>query len=507
LQPYKMAPYLFIVSLLTCTFHTYGLRHLSNGVDAGDLSQVETSRDDDEIGEFYEDLYGYDYGASPQKSSGSSYDYYSGSSSSGSSDDYYAAGSGGDYYTGSKDVSWCDANRKPKRKSGRRSGRRKRRSLLELYEGSNESENVKSELELFEGSNESEEVESEDSQGDGKRKGHNNRGRGKKGGRGKRGGRARGKGKGKGKGKAAKACPHNPANIYIQRSSFIIYVRKFFRQPDGKFKSVIDHLLTDPTINETVPRAQDMLGWNMESNKCDGEFNGGMGPVCAITAHKEGEMHSGMYNQFFVQGSDGKLCRKDRNSGYRRMSKSQITAIVAYSADEGDGKAFYDVLNQDLHNVPTLGRDYVLKKWSIFMYWFLGAANCLDPCKNPKILYRGMNTNLRAAFKSDYSVGRYVIWTGLTSTTSDMNLASTEYASKGKHGPAGAVMFEVTPTIAYPMIPFSKYQYEMEYILPPMSLFTVTSSEEYQGMLWIKIVQQDKKLMEDHCIQSNTYVY
>jgi len=317
----------------------------------------------------------------------------------------------------------------------------------------------------------------------------------------------RGGGRGSKKHGSRKQC-ESPKNLnYLQRSQFIIYARQWMKGYNGVVMPAVDNLITDPNIISTVPTSQKMMGWNPQAKQCMGQYNGGNGPVCAIVDHKLKEMQQWKYDWYLVSGSNGRLCRQDKQSGVRRMSLSQITAIVAYSADEGDGKAFYNVLNKDLSQVPTLGKDYVLAKWSVFLYWFLGAANCLDPTKNPSVLYRGMNIGSfsKVQFGAEYYEGRFVVWTGITSATPLMQLAIDQYAKPPR--PESAVVFEIKPTLAYNLEAFSKYAYEKEFVLPPMSLFKVISRSDFEGMLWIQLQQLDKKLMEDHCIREDTYVY
>lgn len=339
--------------------------------------------------------------------------------------------------------------------------------------------------------------------------------------------KSRGFGKSRYKSFGMQAC--TTPQKYLQRAMFINEARRDFKETytdnrgneKERVKSVVSFLLYDQHIKDTVPQTQKLIGW-VAKQGCNGTYDNGNGPVCAIVTHKQNQIKTGKYDWYFVNkkeqeenGGDmhGRLCRMDRKSDARRPSNSGLTALIAYSADEGDGKSYYNVLNKDLHDTPTLGKELLLQKWSVFLYWFLFGLDCLKPkthIEGKRGLFRGMNIGSypKDKFAAEYTIGRSVVWTGITSTTSDIKLALKEYAKAGPGGPEAAVMFEVQTSLAFPMIPFSKYAYEREYVLPPMSLFEVVENKiDDDGVLWINLIQKDKSIMQDHCIQDDWYVY
>jgi len=75
---------------------------------------------------------------------------------------------------------------------------------------------------------------------------------------------------------------------------------------DGKVMSAADSLLTDEMI-KTVPQAEKMMGWSSGNQKCNGNYDDGFGPVCALVDYKNERMFEDEFRRF----SSGRNKRRD----------------------------------------------------------------------------------------------------------------------------------------------------------------------------------------------------
>ncbi|MET9886097.1 ADP-ribosyltransferase domain-containing protein [Streptomyces sp. NPDC006430] len=163
--------------------------------------------------------------------------------------------------------------------------------------------------------------------------------------------------------------------------------------------------------------------------------------------------------------------RADETSG--SLSADAIAALHLYTCES----AFYREINAVLRSPD---RTRVLP-YLPYLRLLFSALSGLPAHTQP--LWRGVSLDLRA----QYPVGRTVTWWGVSSCTSELNVARSFLGSRGKR-----TLFEVTPAQAVGIRSFSAFTGEEEYILAPGTQLKVTDvKSERGGLCTVKLTEVD----------------
>ncbi|WP_253195419.1 ADP-ribosyltransferase domain-containing protein [Streptomyces sp. JHA26] len=146
--------------------------------------------------------------------------------------------------------------------------------------------------------------------------------------------------------------------------------------------------------------------------------------------------------------------RADRATG-GGLSADAIAALHLYTCES----AFYREINSVLRS-PDRTR---VTPYLPYLRLLFSAVSELPVYTQP--LWRGVSLDLRA----QYPVGRTVTWWGVSSCTSELEVARAFLGSRGKR-----TLFEVTPARAVGIKSFSAFTGEEEYILTPGTRLEVT---------------------------------
>ncbi|MFI6148730.1 macro domain-containing protein [Streptomyces sp. NPDC051109] len=163
--------------------------------------------------------------------------------------------------------------------------------------------------------------------------------------------------------------------------------------------------------------------------------------------------------------------RADETSG--SLSADAIAALYLYTCES----AFYREINTVLRS-PDRAR---VTPYLPYLRLLFSAVSGLPAHTQP--LWRGVSLDLRA----QYPVGRTVTWWGVSSCTSELNVARSFLGSRGKR-----TLFEVTPAHAVGIRSFSAFTGEEEYILTPGTQLKVTDvKSERGGLCTVKLTEVD----------------
>ncbi|MFD6966889.1 macro domain-containing protein [Streptomyces sp. NPDC059949] len=171
---------------------------------------------------------------------------------------------------------------------------------------------------------------------------------------------------------------------------------------------------------------------------------------------------------------------RSRDFGKRRadetstgLSADAIAALHLYTCES----AFYREINAVLRS-PDRTR---VTPYLPYLRLLFSAVSGLPAHTQP--LWRGVSLDLRA----QYPVGRTITWWGVSSCTSELNVARSFLGSRGKR-----TLFEVTPAQAVGIRSFSAFTGEEEYILTPGTQLKVTDvKSERSGLYTIKLTEVD----------------
>ncbi|MFJ3728572.1 ADP-ribosyltransferase domain-containing protein [Streptomyces sp. NPDC090045] len=171
---------------------------------------------------------------------------------------------------------------------------------------------------------------------------------------------------------------------------------------------------------------------------------------------------------------------RSRDFGKRRadetptgLSADEISALHLYTCES----AFYREINAVLRS-PDRTR---VTPYLPYLRLLFSAVSGLPAHTKP--LWRGVSLDLRA----QYPVGRTVTWWGVSSCTSELNVARSFLGSRGKR-----TLFEVTPAQAVGIRSFSAFTGEEEYILTPGTQLKVTDvKSERSGLYTVKLTEVD----------------
>ncbi|MEJ8646412.1 ADP-ribosyltransferase domain-containing protein [Streptomyces sp. MS1.HAVA.3] len=171
---------------------------------------------------------------------------------------------------------------------------------------------------------------------------------------------------------------------------------------------------------------------------------------------------------------------RSREFGKRRadeistgLSADAIAALYLYTCES----AFYREINAVLRS-PDRTR---VTPYLPYLRLLFSAVSGLPAHTQP--LWRGVSLDLRA----QYPVGRTVTWWGVSSCTSELNVARSFLGSRGKR-----TLFEVRPAQAVGIRSFSAFTGEEEYILTPGTQLKVTDvKSERSGLYTVKLTEVD----------------
>ncbi|MCX5195619.1 ADP-ribosyltransferase domain-containing protein [Streptomyces sp. NBC_00249] len=192
------------------------------------------------------------------------------------------------------------------------------------------------------------------------------------------------------------------------------------------------------------------------------DFQDAVAPVAETLAGLTG--HIGRSRDF------GKRRADETSSG---LSADAIAALYLYTCES----AFYREINAVLRS-PDRTR---VTPYLPYLRLLFSAVSGLPAHTQP--LWRGVSLDLRA----QYPVGRTVTWWGVSSCTSERNVARSFLGSRGKR-----TLFEVTPAKAVGIRNFSAFTGEEEYILTPGTQLKVTDvKSERGGLCTVRLTEVD----------------
>ncbi|MFJ3908899.1 uracil-DNA glycosylase [Streptomyces sp. 2132.2] len=155
------------------------------------------------------------------------------------------------------------------------------------------------------------------------------------------------------------------------------------------------------------------------------------------------------------------------------LSADAIAALHLYTCES----AFYREINAVLRS-PDRTR---VTPYLPYLRLLFSAVSGLPARTEP--LWRGVSLDLRA----QYPVGRTVTWWGVSSCTSELQVARSFLGSRGKR-----TLFEVTPAKAVGIRSFSAFTGEEEYILAPGTQLKVTDvKSERGGLCTVRLTEAD----------------
>ncbi|KPI33660.1 NAD:arginine ADP-ribosyltransferase ART [Actinobacteria bacterium OV450] len=163
--------------------------------------------------------------------------------------------------------------------------------------------------------------------------------------------------------------------------------------------------------------------------------------------------------------------RADETAGH--LSADAIAALYLYTCES----AFYREINAVLRS-PDRTR---VAPYLPYLRLLFSAVSGLPAHSQP--LWRGVSLDLRA----QYPLGQTVTWWGVSSCTSELNVARSFLGSRGKR-----TLFEVTPARAVGIRRYSAFTGEEEYILAPGTQLKVTDvRNERGGLCTIKLTEEE----------------
>jgi uracil DNA glycosylase len=166
--------------------------------------------------------------------------------------------------------------------------------------------------------------------------------------------------------------------------------------------------------------------------------------------------------------------RADEPSG-GGLSAEAIAALYLYTCES----AFYREINAVLRS-PDRTR---LVPYLPYLRLLFAAVSGLPTRTQP--LWRGVSLDLRA----QYPLGRTVTWWGVSSCTSELNVARAFLGSRGKR-----TLFEVVPSRAVGIRSFSAFTGEEEFLLLPGTQLKVTEVQAGRGGLCtVRLTEVDEQ--------------
>lgn len=194
------------------------------------------------------------------------------------------------------------------------------------------------------------------------------------------------------------------------------------------------------------------------------DFHDAIAPIAKLLSGLD--RHAALSHEF------GKR-RADQTAG--RLSANAIAALHIYTCES----AFYREINAVLR-APDRTK---LAPYLPYLRLLFSAVSRLPTRSEP--LWRGVSLDLRA----QYPLGRTVTWWGVSSCTSEPNVAQAFLGSRGKR-----TLFEVHPTRAVSIRSFSAFTDEEEFILLPGTQLDVTEVKaERGGLCIVKLTESEEQ--------------
>ncbi|MER7212495.1 MULTISPECIES: ADP-ribosyltransferase domain-containing protein [Streptosporangium] len=159
------------------------------------------------------------------------------------------------------------------------------------------------------------------------------------------------------------------------------------------------------------------------------------------------------------------------------LSAEEAAALYLYTCESD----FYRRINATLRD-PDRTR---IVPYLPYLRLLFAAVSNLPAHRQP--LWRGVSLDLRA----QYPLGRTVTWWGVSSCTSELDVARGFLGSRGKR-----TLFEVRPTRAVGIRAFSAFTGEEEFILTPGTQLKVTDVKtERGGLCTVQLTELDEQSM------------
>lgn len=195
------------------------------------------------------------------------------------------------------------------------------------------------------------------------------------------------------------------------------------------------------------------------------EFREAVAPVSQVLARLDRHIErSSLFGESRVAEAEAAGALSGKGVCGDGLSADAIAALYLYTCES----AFYREINAVLRS-PDRER---LTPYLPYLRLLFSAVETLPAQTRP--LWRGVALDLR----SQYPVGRTVAWWGVSSCTSELNVARAFLGSRGKR-----TLFEVTPARAVGIRRFSAFTGEEEYILTPGTQLQVTEVKAERGGL------------------------
>lgn len=147
-------------------------------------------------------------------------------------------------------------------------------------------------------------------------------------------------------------------------------------------------------------------------------------------------------------------------------------AIALYTHDLGDNAEgpdgsgnFYHAVNEALRRRDAC----LLCALRPFLHWLNNAWAALPV--ETGTYFRGVPASAVKAIDKEYQPGRQVYWSGITSVSSDVNVARRFASKEGR----GGVVMEVTVVDGRCVAPYSCVRRENEVLLDPNTMLAVTA--------------------------------
>ncbi|WP_327165213.1 ADP-ribosyltransferase domain-containing protein [Streptomyces zaomyceticus] len=195
------------------------------------------------------------------------------------------------------------------------------------------------------------------------------------------------------------------------------------------------------------------------------EFREAIAPVSQVLARLDRHIErSSLFGESRVAEAEAAGALSGKGVCGDGLSADAIAALYLYTCES----AFYREINAVLRS-PDRER---LTPYLPYLRLLFSAVETLPAQTRP--LWRGVALDLR----SQYPVGRTVAWWGVSSCTSELNVARAFLGGRGKR-----TLFEVTPARAVGIRRFSAFTGEEEYILTPGTQLQVTEVKAERGGL------------------------
>lgn len=150
----------------------------------------------------------------------------------------------------------------------------------------------------------------------------------------------------------------------------------------------------------------------------------------------------------------------------------------------------YTRLNQDL---TSSNRDQTIPKWKYYLYYLISALSKIPLWTSQQDLYKGVRLNLVKSYPETYSVGKEIIWWGLTSTTPNLETLH-QFLSEEPESTIFCINTSKSDLVLgrnIKSLSAGKEQPEEEIIFPPRCRFTILQIITEGRVNYIYLKQHD----------------